>query len=76
MEPLCSERFWTAVLIFASVILVAVWKILVFWPGQGLASYLKRRKPQRYWVLFAISSAALVFWLYLIYQITGKIPWR
>ena len=69
-----SERFWLTTLVFATILLVALWVILVSYRKRGLALYLRKRKPRLYWALVIVSSAATVFWFYLLYQITGESP--
>jgi hypothetical protein len=62
------------VLIIGSVLIIAVWRLYHIWPHKRLVPGLKRRRPRLYYVLSAIAVAALIFWIYLISQITREAP--
>ena len=74
MGFLTSETFWVCVLILGSALIIGVWRLYHIWPHKGLVPGLRRRRPRLYYVLCAVAAAALIFWLYLISQMTRDAP--
>ena len=75
MSHLLSMRFWGPVLFVTILAMAGVWKLLLLWPGKGSYSQLRGRKKKLFWIIFAISIAALIFFLYYIAAVTGRFPW-
>jgi hypothetical protein len=75
MDNFLSWRFWGPVILSSVFILAGVWKMLLAWSGSRSGPKLRGWKRRTFWIIFALSIAAWILFLYWISLVTGKFPW-